>query len=63
MAKDPWIWLLNVNPLPQHSSVSPAPRAHPSRGPMLVTKSLKAELSKALALDGALVDEGTSGGL
>lgn len=30
---------------------------------MLVTKSLKAELPEALALDGALVDEGASGGL
>lgn len=30
------------------------------RGQMLVTKSLKAELPKAVALDGALVDEGAS---
>lgn len=30
---------------------------------MLVTKSLKAELPKALALDSALVNEGASGEL
>ena len=33
------------------------------QGQTLVTKSLKAELPKALALDSALVNEGASGGL
>lgn len=56
-------WLSNFNSWPQDSSVSSAPLMDPLRGQTLVTKSLKAELPKALALDGALVDEGASGGL
>lgn len=52
---------MNFTPLP----LAPVHKCLPSRGQMLVivTKSLKAELPKALALDRALVDEGASWGL
>lgn len=58
--------LLNVtNPLPSmptYKFFCHLPK-HTLQGQMLVTKSLKAELPKALALDSALVNEGASGEL
>lgn len=45
--------------LPQNTA-SPLPPELTLPGHMLVTKSLKAKLPKALALDGTLVDEGAS---
>lgn len=45
------------------NTASPLPPELTLPGHMLVTKSLKAKLPKALALDGTLVDEGASGRL
>lgn len=44
------------------SHFSSTPVSSRSQGQTLVTEPLKAELPEAVALDGALVDEGASGG-